>query len=132
MGKEARLNPTAIAAGQGAFQVTEVLGFQFRTTLELTAEKRAELVALGDAALADGREPREVMPTWNPKENPEFFDYVVWNVPTVGRPSPLQIRADQVPTAAIKWSEFLRIHYPTIKERADASFAGVEARGADH
>jgi hypothetical protein len=132
MGKEARLNPTAIAASQGAFQVSEVLGFQFKTTLELTEPKRLELVALGDAAVADGKDPREVMPTWNPKENPEFFDYVVWNVPTVGRPSPLQIRADQVPTAMIKWSEFLRIPYPTLKDRADSSFAGVEARGADH
>ena len=107
----------------------EIFGFNFEPVIELNAEKMKEVVALLDAAKARGEDPRLAVPSINPTANPEFFDYVVYNRPTVGRPSPLAIREDQIPTAQIRWSEHLRIPLTALKERASAAFGGVGAQG---
>jgi hypothetical protein len=72
------------------------------------------------------------MPSWNPAENPEFFDYVVYNMPMVGRPNRFQIEQDKIPFSSIRWNEHMRIPYPDLKERVDAAFAGAEERGSSH
>lgn len=128
---EHRTNPTAIAAAQRTI-LDEVLGFNLAPTVELNKEKLAEVVAIVDAAKESGQDPRQAVPKWNPKDNPEFFDYVVYNVPTVGRPSALSIRQDQIPTASIRWSEHFRCPLTELKARADAAFAGAEERAQQH
>lgn len=125
---EHRYNPRAIAAAQPREFAPgdEVLGFSFETVLELNKEKLAEVVALIDAAKANGEDPRRVVPALNPKENPEFFDYVVYNRPTVGRPSPLLPDPRQIPTAQIRYTEHLRIPLVELKQRADDTFSKAE------
>lgn len=106
---------------------SEVLGFQFETVLELNKEKLAEVTALADAAIAAGEDPRFAIPRWTPKDNPEFFDYVVYNKPSLGRPSALAIDPRQIPTAMIRYSEHLRIPLTELRARADGAFAEAEA-----
>ena len=129
---EHKNNPRAIAAAAGAYRPSpgqEVYGFKLVANVELNKEKLAEAVAIIDAAKARGEDPRFAVPKWNPMENPEWFDYVVYNTPTVGRPSALSIRQDQIPTATLRWSEHLRIPLTELRSRADAAFAGAEERG---
>lgn len=127
---EHKFNPRAAEAARP--MPDEVLGFNLAPTLELNREKTAEMVAIIDAAKEAGQDPRRAVPKWNPKDNPEFFDYVVYNVPTVGRPSVLSIRQNEIPTASIRWSEHFRCPLTELKSRADAAFAGAEAREATH
>jgi len=123
-------NPRAIMAAQPVPkfpQGTEVLGFQFEAVLELTKEKLAEAKAIIDEAEARGQDPRTAVPNWNPTEQPEYFDYVVYNRPSLGRPSPLLPDPRQVPTAFIRYSEHLRIPLVELRKRADAAFAAKES-----
>ena len=130
---EHKFNPKAAAAAAGAFRPepgSEIYGFQLIPVVELNKEKMAELVAILDAAKLRGEDPRHAIPQdWTPIKNPGFFDYVVYNVPTLGRPSVLSIRSDQIPTATIRWNEHLRIPLPELRSRADMAFAGAEERG---
>jgi hypothetical protein len=111
---------------------SEVFGFSFETQLELNKEKMAEVVALIDAATAAGRDPRTAVPVISPNEHPEWFDYVVYNRPSIGRPSALQIDPRQIPTAQIRWSEHIRIPLVDLRARVDEAFAATEARGDSH
>lgn len=126
-------NPVAQAAARGEIPRfppgAELYGFNFEPVIELNKAKMAEVVAIVDAARLEGRDPRIAVPNINPTENPEHFDYVVYNRPTIGRPSALAIRADQIPTAQIRWSEHLRIPLVELKARVDSAFAGHEAQG---
>ena len=110
----------------------EVVGFEQKTVFELNAVKRAEAIALMDEAKDRGEDPRRAAPSWNPKENPEFFDVVVYNYLQLGRPSALAIDPNQVPMATMRWSEHLRVPYVDLRARADEAFAGAEAKGTSH
>lgn len=134
MGEHSR-NPIAIAAdaprripGPGDVQYA----FRQKVELELNKEKLAEVTAILDAAKARGEDPRFSIPNWNPKDTPEFFDYVVYNEPMVGRPSALAIDPKHIPFATIRWSEHLRIPLVDIIARADERFAAAETRGSSH
>ena len=134
---EHRNNPRAIAASLPAPQYppgTEIPQFTLQAVFELNKAKLAELVALLDAAKAAGQDPRFAVPKWNPKDNPEWFDYVVYNVPMLGRPSALALDPRQVPYATIRWSEHLRIPLLDLRARADETFDRAEAakQGAGH
>lgn len=132
---EHRFNPRAIEAAQPAPRFppgTQFFGFESEVAIELNKEKLAEVVVIVDAAKAAGQDPRQAVPKWNPDENPEFFDYVVYNRPTCARPSPLQIDPRQMPVAKIRWSEHLRIPLKELKERVDGAFAGAEERQETH
>jgi hypothetical protein len=132
---EHKHNPRAIAAAQPAIRFApgdEIFGFSFETVIELNKAKMAEVVALVDAARANGHDPRHAVPAFNPKENPEFFDYVVYNRPTVGRPSPLLPDPRQIPTAQIRAGENLRIPLVELKQRADVAFSDVERPDGVH
>lgn len=132
---EHRSNPTAAAAANGAFRPQpgeEYCGFLQRAELELNKDKLAEAVAIIDGAKARGEDPRIATPRWNPKDNPEFFDYVVYDYVTVARPSMLSLRADQVPTATLRWREHLRAPLNEVRQRADEAFASAESRGSEH
>src|SRR5882672_5146780 len=107
-----RENPRAVAAAQPAQKFppgSEIFGFQLLSNIELSKVKQAEAAAMMDEAVARGQDPRFAIPRWNPTDQPEYFDYVVYNVPTVGRPSPLMLDPRKIPTATIRWSEHLRI-----------------------
>lgn len=135
MGKEARLNPRAVEAAiprrvPGPGDVA--YNFTFETVIEINAEKMAEISKAIEAAQTAGTDPRLAIPAVNPKDNPEWFDYVVYNRPMVGRPSVLAINANQIPTATIRWSEHLRIPLVELNRRADEAFANSEARGQSH
>ena len=110
----------------------EVVGFEQKTVFELNKEKLAEMVAMVDEAKERGEDPRHAVPLWNPKENPEFFDVVVYNYLQLGRPSALAIDPNKVPMATMRWSEHLRVPYVDLRARADEAFAGAEAKGTSH
>ena len=134
---EHRHNGRAIAAAAPAQKFppgAEILGFSFETALELNKFKMAEATVIIDEAKARGQDPRFAVPKWNPQENPEYFDYVVYNRPSLGRPSPLALDPRQIPTAQVRWSEHLRIPLVELRARADGAFAGAEeaASGASH
>lgn len=133
---EHRSNPRAIAAEQyraGNFPAgAEFFGFSFEAVLELNKEKMAEVVALVEAAKAEGHDPRRAVPALDPRANPEFFDYVVYNRPSVARPSPLLPDPRQIPTAQIRHSEHLRIPLVELKQRADVAFADANRDGDVH
>lgn len=134
---EHRNNSRAIAASKPAQRFppgSEIFGFQLQSVLELNKTKMAEVTAIIDAAKNRGEDPRFAVPKWNPTDNPEWFDYVVYNVPTLGRPSALAIDPRQIPTATIRWSEHLRIPLLELRARADGAFAEVEAakQGQSH
>jgi hypothetical protein len=120
-----KTNPRAIAAAQAPVMPpgSVVIGFQFQAVLELNAAKMAEVSKELDFATAAGKDPATVItPELNPKEHPEWYDYVVYNVPTIGRPSVLM---QNVPTARVRWSEHLRVPYKQLLERADGLFNGA-------
>lgn len=128
MGKESRLNPRAVAAAQP--RVPSLVGhFDFEVVFEINKEKMAELVILIDAAKAAGQDPRTAVPICDPEKNPEWFDYVVYNRPWIGRKSPL---VDQIPFARVRWNEHLRIPLVELKGRADEVVAANEPREASH
>lgn len=130
-----RNNPRAVAAAVPRHipqPGDEAYAFRFKAYLELNKEALAEVTALCDAAKARGEDPRFAIPKWNAKENPEFFDYVVYNEPMVGRPSALALDPKQIPFATIRWSEHLRIPLVELRARVDETFAGAEARGQSH
>lgn len=128
---EHRRNPRAIAAAQPRQLPpgTEAYGFELQAVVELNKVKLAEMVKLVDAAKAAGQDPRFAVPRWNTTENPDFFDYVVYNVAHLARTSSLVIDQRQIPVARIRWSEHLRIPLVELRSRADAAFAGKEAEG---
>jgi hypothetical protein len=111
---------------------SQLFGFAFETTIELNKEKLAEVTAIIDAAKARGDDPRHAAPALSPTDNPEFFDYVVYNQATVGRPSPLLPDPRQVPTAKLRCSEHLRVPLTEITLRADEKFASAEPREDSH
>lgn len=134
---EHRQNPRSIAASLPAPQYppgTEIPQFTFSAVLELNKAKLAELTPILDAAKAAGQDPRFAIPKWNPRDNPEWFDYVVYNVPMLGRPSALALDPSKVPYASIRWSEHLRIPLVDLRARADGAFAEAEAKqqGSGH
>ena len=134
---EHRNNPRSIAAAQPAPQYppgTEIPQFTLQAVFELNKAKLAELTVMLDAVKARGEDPRFAVPKWNPKDNPEWFDYVVYNVPMLGRPSALALDPTRVPYASIRWSEHLRIPLVDLRVRADETFDRAEAarQGAAH
>jgi hypothetical protein len=110
----------------------EVVGFSQQAVLEPNRVKMAEAVALMDAAKERGEDPRLSAPRWNPKDNPEFFDVVVYNYLQLGRPSALAIDPAQIPMANLRWSEHMRVPFTDVRARADEAFAGAEGRGQSH
>lgn len=132
---EHKFNTRAIAAAEPAPRFppgTQFFGFESEVVIELNKEKLAEVVKMFDELKAKGEDPRQHPLPWTPDSNPEFFDYVVYNRPTCGRPSPLQIDPRSIPTARIRWSEHLRIPLHELKTRIDGAFAGAESREATH
>jgi hypothetical protein len=129
---EHRSNPRAIAAAEAGPKFGESYSVRHNAVLELNKEKVAELTVLLDAAKERGEDPRFAIPKWNPTDNPEFFDYVVYNEPMLGRTSALAIDPRKVPYATMRWSEHLRIPLVELRKRADETFATAEARGAQH
>jgi hypothetical protein len=109
----------------------EIIGFELKAVLELNKEKLAEAVQIIDTAKASGQDPRFAVPKWNPKENPEFFDVVVYNFLQLGRPSALAIDPSRIPMATMRWSEHMRVPFPELRSRADEAFAGAEASGQE-
>lgn len=101
--------------------------FEPETVVELNKEKFAEVKALLDAAEERGEDPRLSVPRLHPRDNPEFFDLVVYDRVFVLRPSPLQIDPRQIPAATSRWGERLRIPLTELRARADAAFAEAEA-----
>lgn len=132
---EHKLNGRAMAASHPAMRFppgAQLFGFSFETAIELNKEKIAEVTAIIEAAKARGDDPRRAVPALDPTANPEFFDYVVYNQATVGRPSPLLPDPRQVPTAKLRCSEHLRVPLVEINQRADERFAAAEPREDSH
>lgn len=132
---EHKFNGRAIAAAQPAQRFKpgdELYGFSFETALELNAETIAKVTAEIDAARERGDDARMAAPAFSPQQNPELFDYVVYNRPTVSRPNPFLPDPRQLPTAQLRWTEHLRIPLVQLRARADEAFAGAETRETSH
>ena len=132
---EHKYNGRAIQAAQPAARFKpgdELYGFSFETALELNKETIAKVTAELDEARARGDNARMAAPAYDPQKNPELFDYVVYNRPTVARPNPFLPDPRQLPTAQLRWTEHLRIPLVELRARADAAFAGAETREQSH
>lgn len=127
-----RRNPKAIARAEEPGFVppppgAEVYGFQQQTALVLNAETMKEIVAVGKAAKEAGEDQRravhEFTKDFSPMANPEKYDIVVFNVLTLGRPSALAIDQNNIPTAIVRHSEFLRMPLTALQAEANKLFA---------
>jgi hypothetical protein len=111
----------------------EIVGFRLDTTIEFNRETMDEVTRAADAATLNGEDPRRALhlasQQWNPKDNPERFDVVVWNVLTLGRPSPILPDPRQIPTAMVRVGEHARMPFAMLRARADEAFKAMNAAG---
>ena len=117
-----RNNPIALAAANGKpipMTIPDlVFGFEFEVTIEVNAVKMAEIKAAYEAHKAAGGTP-DTVPDF--PLTPEDQDYVVYNRPTVIRPSRF---TEKHPKAVLRWNEHFRCPLREILNRAEMAFGG--------
>jgi hypothetical protein len=105
----------------------EHYGFAFSTVIEPNKEFSAEITEHTDRAAAGGDDARRALhdfvSQWNPKDHVERFDLVIYTSLQVARPNPFLPDPRQVPTASLRWGEFLRVPLRDVRSRADMAFS---------
>lgn len=123
-----KINPVALAAAArpAISPGDEMFGYQVQGVIELRPERAAEVAEAANAC-RDQEEARlavhRVASQWNLKDTPDEFDFVVYDVVTVGRPNPFLPNPNQVPTAALRMEERKRWNLGDLRRRADQAFA---------
>lgn len=104
----------------------EFYDFQFKTFIEVNRESMDEITRVADSAELRGDDPRRALHDaamqWNPKDNPERYDYVVLKYAIVARPSALIPDRSRVPAATILLGEVERMPLAELRRRADEAF----------
>lgn len=122
-------NPKSIAKAAGIppqLLGEELYQFEFQTVIQPNRAFMDEITAAGDRARLMGEDERRAVhfasQKYNPKDNPEHFDLVVFNKINVIRPSALAISQSGHPAAGLLISEHLRKPLREVRDRANEAF----------